>query len=248
MSVALHQLSLALLCVVGAMAASPAASRGSGSLVGSIAGEEVRCVLDQPQQRERCARAFLAAIRARAESAFVAAHGLHATESEIAELRAYDAAFERHDRDQRARKLAQLEARLQNASEPTERERLERFRAVLVRLARYEADVDAGVEPRVQVPADAVSRWIEASKLDATLYARYGGVVGISHAGPYAHGAKAALAAEYLASGQVVIVEPILARRVHQLLMTPPSRVHEAGPPDFTPYWKRPIPPSYMDG
>jgi len=235
--------------VVGLAAAvalncSPALAQSA--VIARIDGREVHCSASDEQRHQGCAEMLLGVARANAEEEFIVRHGLRATEAEVAELVAYNRAFEVHDRNQRARKLDDLETRLAASTDATERDRLARFRTVLIRLARYEADVDAGLEERVVAPAETLRRWIETFKLNAALYRVYGGTVGLNAAGPYAHGAKAALVADYVATHSVEFVDEEIARRFHAILAAPPRLTFTGGAPDFTPYWKRPIRASYI--
>ena len=226
------------------LALASAAARAESAAVLRVAREDFSCPV--AQGRDACALELLATLRARAEEAFVVARGLRATDTEVAELIAYNEAFERHDRKQRARKLQELDARLADGVDGTEREQLERFRAVLVRLASYEADVDAGTEVRVAIPIETLRHWVETVKLDAALYARYGGSVGLRPSGPYAHGARATLVADYLATLGVQFLDGDIERHFNALLAAPPRVPFQRATPDFTPFWRRPIPPSYM--
>jgi len=232
---------LALAIMLG-IAAS--AARAESAAVLRVAREDFSCPMTQ--ERDACALELLATLRARAEEAFLVARGLRATDTEVAELSAYNEAFERHDRKQRARKLQELDARLADDVDGIEREQLERFRAVLVRLANYEADVDAGTEVRVAIPVETLRHWVEIVKLDAALYARYGGSVGLRPSGPYAHGARATLVAEYLAALGVQFLDGDIERRFNALLAAPPRVPFHGATPDFTPFWRRPIRSSYM--
>jgi hypothetical protein len=228
------------------MAASAVVARAETVAVARIAGEEVRCTVAQPRERDACAAALLARLRTRAEEAFIVEQDLRATEAELAALEAYNRTFELHDRKQRARKLEDLDARLSRDADPAERRQLERFRAVLVRLAAYEADVDAGTEARVEVPVEVLRQWIESAKLERALYARYGGSVGLRAAGPYAHGARAALLADYLGGQGAQLLDADIEQRLQAMLAAPPRLAFRGEAPDFTPFWQRPIPPSYM--
>jgi len=194
------------------------------------------------------ARAVVRALFSVVGQDFIAREGLTATPAEIAEVQAYNAAFERHDREQRRRKLTELDTRL--AALPVDapdRPRLEAFRATLARLARYEADVDAGTEPRVEADAATLAGWVEHWKLDAALHAKYGGVVGLAPHGPYAHGARASLVREYQREGRIEIADPGLRSAVREVLDLPPRMALPAEvAPDFTPFWRRPLQSSYL--
>lgn len=183
----------------------------------------------------------------RVASDYVAGHGLAASPAEIEEALAYHREFERSDRAQRARKLEELGGRLAGTElAPEERARLEEFQATLRRLAQADQD-------RARIPPlsskerrTLIGRRVEMWKLNRALYARYGGVVGLSGWGPWPHGARAALIADYERLGLLEFADTELRERLYALLReTPPMAV----PPDrvdFTPYWKRPIPPSYF--
>jgi hypothetical protein len=127
-----------------------------------------------------------------------------------------------------------------------ERARLIEFRAVLARLAAYEADVARGKELEPQTPIAVVKHWIEQAKLDPLLFRRYGGTVGLSASGAYAHSARAALVLDYMAREDVDVPDPEIARRLRALLSAPPAIVYRGSSPDFTPFWKRPLVPSYV--
>jgi hypothetical protein len=178
---------------------------------------------------------------------YVAGHGLAASPAEIEEALAYHRAFERSDRAQRARKLAELRERLAETElAPEVRARLEDFQATLQRLAQ--ADLDRSATPRLSTPKRRarMGSWIETWKLNRALYERYGGVVGLSAWGPWPHGARAALIADYERLGLVEFADAGLRERFYAWLRRPPPRAVPPDRVDFTPYWKRPIPPSYF--
>lgn len=241
---ALRSLWVALL-----VGAAPAPALAQTVVTGPVArlGESWLSCSAESATAERCARALLRRVRAEAEQDYVAAQALHATPAEIEAVRAYDLAFRAHDRTQRTRKLAELERRLTDAAlAADERARLEAFRATLQRLAQYEADVEAGVEPRVDPDAAQMAQWVERSKLEAALYRRYGGVIGVNAAGHYAHGARAALVLDYLNARTLEFVDRDVEAAFKRLLAAPPAIVFRGGLPDFTPFWQRAIPSSYM--
>ena len=231
---------------IGCVAISSLCAWGEPIVVARFAGEALTCVVPPSESREACARQLLETLQARAEAAYVVENALQASAAELAELEAYNRSFEAHDRGQRARKLRELDDRLVATRDPQERARLADFRTTLARLARYESDVDAGLETRNVIPADTLRRWIEAFKLDASLYRRYGGTVGLRSSGPYAHGARMQLLIEYTTAGNLVFLDPQLEHRFHALVAAPPRITLTGGDPDFTPYWRRPIPASYV--
>jgi len=210
-----------------------------------MANQEWHCEAGARSQ-DACAQRLLEALKARAEAEFIAENELYANDAEFAELEAYQRNFEAHDRGQRARKLNELDARLQAINDPADRARLEEFRAVLVRLARYETDLDTGVEERMQVPRETMRQWIESAKLDAALYRRFGGIVGLRPSGPYAHGARVALVVQLVKREGLVFFDPEVERGFRAQLSAPPRMALSGEPPDFTPFWKRPIPASYV--
>ncbi len=221
------------------------ATEAPTALVARIDGEAVRCLA--PVSEHDCARTVLQSLQGRAQRAYIVRHGLQATDAEIQALRSYNRAFEAHDRNQRARKLRELEARLSDVALSAEdRTRLQNFRAILVRLARYEADVDAGLEQIEPVPEEALKHWVERSKLDQALYRQYGGIVGVAASGLYPHGARAALVIDYLADCDCDFIDHRLEPRVRAALADSPRMVFRGAMPDFTPFWKRAIEPSYM--
>ncbi len=215
--------------------------------VARVFGNELRCSDLRAREPHACAAALLRRVHAQVVREFVERNALNATVSELDRLLEYNRAFERHDRTQRARKLAELEARLASDSlAATERERLEAFRDVLARLADYEADVDAGIEVREPIADDTLRAWVESAKLNALLYSRYGGIVGVAAHGPYAHGALTKLIAEHIERGDVQVLDATIAADLQAALRTPPRMIHKQGKPDFTPFWERPIAPSYI--
>jgi hypothetical protein len=221
------------------------ATEAPTAVVARIDGEEMRC--RAPVSERACARTLLQTLQNRAQRAYISHHKLHATDAEIEELRAYNRAFEAHDRTQRARKLRELDARLSDVALPPEdRARLQSFRTVLARLARYEADVDSGVEQVEPITEEALRNWVERSKLDQALYRQYGGVVGITPAGLYPHGARAALIVDYLAACACEFADRRLEPRLRAELADSPRMIFRGASPDFTPFWKRAIAPSYM--
>ena len=181
----------------------------------------------------------------RITSDYIARQGLTATPAEIEEAVAFHREFERRSRMQRARKLEELEQRLAEPElAPEERVRLEDFRATLQRLA--ESDEARGAAPqdpeRVRV---LLVPLVEMWKMNRAIYDRYGGVVALTEFGPSPLGARAALIADYEREGRLAFADAELRDRFYAVLRQRPSMVVPPGRVDFTPYWKRPIPPSY---
>jgi hypothetical protein len=178
---------------------------------------------------------------------FMEQNGLAATREEIAEVLGYEREFERRDRDQRARKLKELDLRLAGGElAAAERAWLEEFRATLARLAQSDAENDQAPPPDPERRAAQRAQWIEMWKMNRALYERYGGVVALTRFGPYPHGARVALLEDYERRGLLRFSDRRLRERLFALLATRPSMTLAPGQVDFTPYWKRPIPPSYF--
>lgn len=173
--------------------------------------------------------------------------GLAATEAEVAEAAAYHREFQIKDRAQRARKLADLDQRLAADSlDPGQRAWLKEFRGVLARLAERDAEDDRLPPPDPARVDGWLAPWIEMWKMNRELYRKYGGVVALTPLGQYPHGARLALIEDYERWGWLQFADPELRAALAALLAARPSIVVAPDQVDFTPYWKRPIPPSYF--
>ena len=193
------------------------------------------------------ARKLLALIWDHVAAHYIASRGLEATDAEIAELAAYDRRFEAKDRSQRARKLDELDQRLRDeALSGDERARLQEFRATLRRLARYDAERDKEPPADPKRRAASYASWVEMWKMNKALQEEYGGVVALTRFGPDPHGARAALLRDYEERGLLSIADAALRSEVRKTLAARPPAVVPPDRVDFTPYWKRPIPPSYF--
>jgi len=159
----------------------------------------------------------------------------------------YHREFAARDRVQRARKLVDLDQRLAAGGlSPDERARLEEFRRVLTRLAQHDAEQEQLPPPDPVRQGQLVTPWIEQWKVNKALYDQYGGIVALTRFGPDPHGARAALMADYERRGLVRFSDPAQRGRILAWLNRRPSMVTRPEEVDFTPYWKRPIPPSYF--
>jgi hypothetical protein len=178
---------------------------------------------------------------------YIDAQGLGATAAEIAEAVEYHREFAARDRVQRARKLVELDERLAaDGLKPDERARLEEFRKVLTRLAQHDAEQDRLPPPDPARQGQLLIPWIEQWKMNKALYEQYGGIVALTRFGPDPHGARAALLADYERRDLVRFSDAAQRERVFTWLNRRPSMVTRPEDVDFTPYWKRPIPPSYF--
>lgn len=239
---------LSLLLLFGCMAGMPLRAEDAASppAVARIEGRPIHCAIE-PTVLERCAAALLSLLRARAERAYIAGHALYATDDEIEAVYAYERAFRSHDRSQRSRKLLELDERLGSDALPAdERSRLEAFRGVLARLARYDADVDAGFEQPDVLPREAAAAWIQQAKLDTDLHRRFGGIVGVRASGLYAHGARTHMLRQYVHRQELEWLDTPFRREFERLLGASPLITYRGQDADFTPFWLRPIPASYM--
>jgi len=174
-------------------------------------------------------------------------NNLAATAAEIEEAATYHREFDRLDRAQRGRKLAELNQRLavDNLGKK-DRAWLEDFRAVLVRLERRDSEMDREPPPDPRQRDARLATWIEMWKVNRALYEQYGGIVALTRFGPDPKGARAALFADYERSGWLTFEDRGLRDRLFEWLEARPTAVIRPEDVDFTPYWKRPIPPSYF--
>lgn len=178
---------------------------------------------------------------------YIEHNGLGATPEEMAEVVAYHETFERQDRAQRARKLEELRERLAAAElPPAERARLEEFRAVLERMAGRDAARDQAPPPDPAQEAEQHAPWIAIWKMHRAIHRQYGGAVALTPAGPYPQGAWMALIEDYERRGLVEFSDGALREGLFALFAARPALVVPADKADFTPYWRRPIPPSYF--
>jgi hypothetical protein len=83
-------------------------------------------------------------------------------------------------------------------------------------------------------------------KMNKAIYEEYGGVVARTRFGPDPHGARAALLRDYEERALLSIADTVLRAEVRATLAAKPLNVIPPDQVDFTPYWKRPIPPSYF--
>jgi hypothetical protein len=223
-------------------AAIPAAA---DERVASLLGEDIMRGQLVQEGRER-AREFAALIWPRIVRNYVDGHGLTATAADLAELKAYDEAFDKKDRAQRKRKLAELDQRLQSDDlNPEQRAHDEDFRSVLQRLERHDAEADVQPRPGSAAHAANYTPWIEMWKMNKALYEQYGGVVALTDFGPDPLGARAALLADYEKQGTLRFYDESLRGQFFAMLAEKPRMVVKPVEVDFTPYWKKPIPSSY---
>lgn len=239
--------SLALLFMV-AIGLASVARAGSNEGAARVLGEDIQpgelaSATAVPDETMR----LVERVQARIARHYVESNGLRATASDLAEVSAYEADFELRDRAQRARKLAELGQRLAaGIASADARAQTEEFRRVLLRLARRDAESDLqsthGPGDRAAVRSPLIEMW----KMNRDLYERYGGRVVLTELGPYPHGAWEALIAEYERAGWLEFRQAEVRQRFFRFLAVPPGPAVSPSEVDFTPFWKKPIPPSYF--
>jgi hypothetical protein len=237
----------ALFAIATMLAIAPRPGLGSEG-VATVLGEEIfqkelASAQDEPAQVGK----LYDLVWPRVARHYIGQKGLAATGAEVAELMTYHREFERKDRAQRGRKLEELNLRLAGDGLKTEeRAWLEEFRAVLIRLARHDAEIDRLPPPDPEQQGALYAPWIEMWKMNAAVYAQYGGVVALTTFGHFPHGARAALIADYERRGLLRFSDVRLRESLFALLAKPPTMTVPPERVDFTPYWKLPIPSSYF--
>ena len=226
--------------------APPAAATDAEALA-TVTGEKItRDQLAGAADGAASASRLLEVLWERIARHYIARERLAATPQELAELVAYDREFRARDRAQRARKLEELNRRLRDDGlAPAERAHLEEFRAVLTRMARRDAENDKLPPPTPERQAALFSPVIVLWKMNGSLYERYGGTVALTRGGHVPHGARAALIEDYERRGLLSFTDKELRERLYALISARPAIVVPPESVDFTPFWKRPIPPSY---
>ncbi|MCW5605033.1 MAG: hypothetical protein KIT18_10865 [Burkholderiales bacterium] len=224
--------------------AMPAAA---GERVASFLGVEItRDQLEAAAEGRECAMHLARLLWEPVSKHYVETRGLAVTAAELEELLAYNAEFDRRDRAQRTRKLAELEERLRVDDLTGEaRARAVEFRDVLRRMAQRDAENDAAPQPDASEQAALFGPWIEMWKLNGAVHREYGGVVAQAVHGHDPHGARALLFAEHEREGRLVFYDPGLREALYALLMETPRVAIRPEDVDFTPHWKRPIRGSY---
>lgn len=226
---------------------APAPGRGAEG-VATVLGEEIAREEIASAGDESAQLAFIHdRVWSRVARHYIELNGMAATEAELAAAVAYHREFESKDRAQRTRKLEELNQRLAaEGIKAEERARLEEFRAVLRRLELRDAERDREPLPDPGRQAQLLAPWVEMWKMNRALYEQYGGVVALTRFGPDPQGARAALVADYERRGLLRFSDSGWRERLFTRLGARPSMVVPPERVDFTPYWKRPIPPSYF--
>lgn len=177
---------------------------------------------------------------------YIVSRGLQALPEEVEAVRRYDGQFRAQDRAQRARKAAELEERLaQPALADDEQAWLRDFLTTLRRLEAADLMEDAAGGPEADPNNERRVAIIEHWKSSESLYREFGGVVALLPFGPYPHGARVALLETLEASGELILA-PEVRGAFYMPLQAAPAQIVSPDRVDFTPYWQRPIPPSYF--
>jgi len=216
--------------------------------VATLLGERIsRTDFAVPGGAARELQRFLDLVWRHVSRHYIEQNGLYATAEEVEEVAVYHREFERRDRAQRARKLEELKQRLAAGGlDDNQREWLEEFRAVLTRLARHDAGLENLPPPDPEEQAAMFGPTVERWKTDMALYGEYGGVVVLTRVGPEPREARRALIEDYERRGLIRFHDAGWRERLLARFAIPPSSVIPPAEVDFTPYWRRPIPPSYF--
>lgn len=237
----------ALVILSAAITLGPPAAHGAEN-VATVLGESItQSELAGAGGEPAALRRLLDFVWRRAARHYVEQNGLDATAEEVAELAAYHREFERKDRAQRARKLEELNQRLSAGNlDAKQRAWLEEFRTVLTRLARHDAGIEDLPGPNPDEQAAMPALWIAFWKTNVAIYEQYGGVVALTRFGPDPQGARLALITDYERQGLIRFHDAIWRERLLARLSSRPAIVIPPGEVEFTPYWRRPISPSYF--
>jgi hypothetical protein len=171
-------------------------------------------------------------------------NNLKATDQEIREVQEYQDRFRAQDRIRRQKELAELDKKLQNANlSPKEREQAEKNRSRLIRsAARDKKVVEASSATTAAQWREIAGPWIEAWKINQSIYKRYGGAVDMTKFGPNPVGARKRLLEDYQKQGKIQIHDDNVRREFWESMGAPPDLPAKPEEIDFTPYWKKPLP------
>lgn len=173
---------------------------------------------------------------------YVNRHRLQATDGEIREFHEWQEAFRAQDRVRRKEDLEKVELCLADQTRtPAERERLEKRRSTLGRLAAHDQRQDASPGPTLDELREVYAPWIEGWKFNKSVYHRFAGAVADTKFGPDPVGAIARLLRTYEQAGKWQIRDAALRRAFWRDQHQAPERQVHARKVDFTPFWKKPI-------
>jgi len=175
---------------------------------------------------------------------YIEKDNLKATEQEISEFQQYQEQSRAQDRIRRQKESAELDKKLQNANlSPKEREQAEKSRARLIKsAARDKKLAEAGSATTAAEWREIAAPWIEAWKINQSIYKKYGGAVDMTKFGPNPVGARKQLMEDYQKQGKVLIYDDDLRSELWKRMGAPPNLPAKPDEIDFTPFWKKPLP------
>jgi hypothetical protein len=175
---------------------------------------------------------------------YIEKNNLKATEQELSEFQHHQERSMAQDRIRRQKELAELDKKLQNADlSPKEREQAEKSRATLKRLAARERKrAEAGLSTTAADWREIAAPWIEAWKINQSIYKKYGGAVDLTKFGPNPVGARKRLLEDYQNQGKILIHDDNVRCEFWKRMGSPPNLPAKPEEIDFTPYWKKPLP------
>ncbi len=175
---------------------------------------------------------------------YIEKNNLKATDEEIRELQAYQDRFMAQDRIKRQKKLVELEEKLEDTKlSSTEKEKMEKYRATLLRLVSRDKQQDEiKFKPTAEVLRGIFVPWIEGWKFNKSVYEKYGGTVSVTKFGPDPVGATECLLKDYEKQGKIVIHDENLRRSFWDRFSEAPRFTAKPEEIDFTPHWRKPLP------
>ena len=175
---------------------------------------------------------------------YIEQNNLKATDQEVRELQQFQERFMAQDRIRRQKDLAELDQKLQNPNlSSKEREQAEKSRATLIKLAaRDKKRAEASSATTAAEWREIAGPWIEAWKINQSIYKKYGGAVDMTKFGPNPVGARKRLLEDYQKQGKILIHDDNVRREFWERMGAPPDLPAKPEEIDFTPYWKKPLP------
>jgi hypothetical protein len=170
---------------------------------------------------------------------YVDAKGLKATPEDLREIRDFTKKSEEDLRKRRTQELQDVEKRLASVGVPEEeRKNLENRLTVLRSLAdndRWQADHPEEARKSIE---RVYTPWVEASKMDDSLYREFGGVVAITKFGQVPTGARAALLRRQAKEGKLTFADAALEKLFWTEVEARPRLVAAPDKVDLRPFWK----------
>jgi hypothetical protein len=175
---------------------------------------------------------------------YIEKNRLEATDQELREFQQYQEQSMARDRIRHQKELAVLDKKLQNAGlDPKEREQAEKSRTSLTRsAARDKKLAEAGSAITAAEWREIAGPWIEAWKINQSIYKQYGGAVDMTKFGPNPVEARKRWLEDYQKQGRILIHDDNVRREFWKRIGSPPALPAKPDEIDFTPYWKKPPP------